>query len=163
MSIVYIKTAAGQLEIRERSFALPRPARTLLVLVDGTRSREQLAAMVQGATPQTFDSLVDLGLIAASGAGHGSKRSVEAPAPVPPPDADAPPEGLGYRELYDALTALAKDQLGLIKGYRFALEIEKARDIGELQQVALRFVAEVARSKGESAALATRRALGLLR
>lgn len=165
MSIVYVKTAAGQLQIRERSLALARPARTMLVLVDGTRSRDQVTAMVQGATPEDFDSLVGHGLITPGASASAPKRpsAVETAAPAAEPAAPAAVSDLGYRELYDSLTALAKDQLGLIKGYRFALEIEKARDLAELQQVAQRFVVEVSKAKGESAAQATRRALGLTR
>jgi hypothetical protein len=56
---------------------------------------------------------------------------------------------------------LVKETLGLFKGYRFSLEIERARDLQELQVVAQRFVDEVAKTRGESVARVVRRALGL--
>lgn len=160
------KTEAGVAEIRARSHALPRHARTLLVLVDGTRSADQLLSMVQGASPADLALLLDAGLVAET------SRARAPAAPVAPPAAEAAApgtadassgEGLSYRELYDSLNALAKEQLGLFKGYRFALEIEKASGIEELRQVAQHLVEEVERAKGESAAQMVRRALGLKR
>ena len=52
---------------------------------------------------------------------------------------------LGYRELYDSLNALSKEQLGLFKGYKFALDIEKASGLEGLREVAQRLIEEVRR------------------
>ena len=54
---------------------------------------------------------------------------------------------------------LAKEHLGLLKGYRFALQIEKANGVAGLQQVARELIVEVDRVKGPSVARAVRRAL----
>ena len=166
----YAKTEAGQAEIRQRSHALARHARTLLVLVDGSRSGEQLLAMVQGASEEDLDALVAAGLIAELASPRGSRSAAPAPAPAPPdtrPGTDAAPADaeaeLGYAELYDSLNALSKEQLGLFKGYRFALEIEKASGIEGLREVALKLVDEVQKAKGDSAAQMVRRALGIRR
>ena len=114
-------------------------------------------------------------MIAETGASRGSRAAsaaaapaaapAQAPAAAPPPAAgDAlPDESLGYRELYDSLNALSKEQLGLFKGYKFALEIEKANGVEGLREVAQRLVDEVERVKGESAAQMVRRALGMRR
>lgn len=169
MSSGYSKTEAGQREIRERSVTLARPARTLLVLADGTRSAEQLLQMVQGATPADLESLVDAGLVVRGAARATAPPAVAAAEPrvdAAPVDTTLPPaagENLGYRELYDSLNALAKEQLGLFKGYRFVLEIEKANGIEGLREVAERFAVEVQKVKGDSAAQMVRRALGLAR
>ena len=72
-------------------------------------------------------------------------------------------EKLGYRELYDSLNALSKEQLGLFKGYKFALDIEKANGLEGLREVAQRLIEEVERVKGKSAAQMVRRALGMRR
>lgn len=171
MPSVLAKTEAGSAEIRERSRALTRPARTLLLLADGTRSAEQLLGMVQGSAMSDVTLLIESGLLTEL----SSHRQPKAAAPAPAtPDVDlpsVPPEGaaveagapLGYQELYDSLNALSKEQLGLFKGYRFALEIEKASGLDELREVAQRLVEEVQRVKGESAAQMVRRALGLRR
>ena len=176
MAIIYAKTDAGQAEIRQRSQALARQARTLLVLADGSRSDEQLLGMVQGATSQDLASLLEAGLIAEVGGSRSARAaaaaSAAAPAPTPAaPDAPEPAPtqpgevevDLSYPELYDSLNALSKEQLGLFKGYKFALEIEKADGIQGLREVAVRLVEEVHKAKGESAAQMVRRALGLKR
>ncbi len=173
MAAIYTKTELGQNEIRDRAHALQRHSRTLLVLVDGTRTGEQLLGMVQGATAADLAVLLDAGLIAEGGVSRGTKASAAAPAPAPaataqataaPAPAEPEPEGsLGYRELYDSLNALSKEQLGLFKGYKFALEIEKADGVKGLREVALRLVEEVQKVKGDSAAQMVRRALGIKR
>lgn len=162
------KTEAGQRELRERQRVLARSARTLLVLVDGKRDSSQLLQMVQGSSEQDLQWLLDEGLVSKA-------AQLDVPVPVPVPEAAAaipasvaapvevPTSGLGYRELYDSLTALVKQQLGLIKGFKFALEIEKAKDLEELRGVAQRFVVEVEKAKGEASAQMARRALGLIR
>lgn len=179
MATIYAKTEAGQAEIRQRTHALGRHARTLLVLADGSRSGEQLLAMVQGASMDDLDALVDSGLLAelatgrvvragAAPAAAAAAASV-APATVGGPEsvpASVPPDvavELTYAELYDSLNALSKEQLGLFKGYKFALEIEKADGIQGLREVAVKLVDEVQKVKGDSAAQMVRRALGLKR
>ena len=67
----------------------------------------------------------------------------------------SPIEGLqvlSYRLLYDRLTAEARQQLGLIKGYKLILDIEKCVDPPELRALALRFVEQVRQAKGDAAA-----------
>lgn len=174
MPSVLAKTEAGSAEIRERSRALTRPARTLLLLADGTRSAEQLLGMVQGSAMSDVSLLIESGLLAEVNSHRQAKSAAPAAAT---PDADlpsVPPGGaaaeaaeaggpLGYQDLYDSLNALSKEQLGLFKGFRFALEIEKATGLEELREVAQRLVEEVQRVKGESAAQMVRRALGLRR
>ena len=182
MASVYIKTEAGHAAIRDRSRSLPRQARTLLVLADGTRTGEQLLGMLQGATEADLTTLVEAGLIAEVVGGKAA-RSAPAAAPAaagappgPAPEAapavapavpDTLPAGrdaeLSYTELYDSLNALSKEQLGLFKGYRFALEIEKASGLEGLREVAVKLVEEVQKAKGDSAAQMVRRALGLKR
>jgi len=59
------------------------------------------------------------------------------------------------------LSSQATKQLGLIKGYAFALDIEKCAGLPELQRLALDFVERVQQSKGAEAAGQLRQALGL--
>ncbi|MGY0197398.1 hypothetical protein ACWA7J_20230 [Leptothrix sp. BB-4] len=79
-------------------------------------------------------------------------------------DTSPMPEGarnLGYTELYDSLNALLRESLGLFRGYRYTLRIEKAQNLAELEQVARDFIDEVQRVRGESMARMVQRALGL--
>jgi hypothetical protein len=154
------KTPAGHHEIRARTLSLARPARTLLVLADGSRSREQLLKMVQGASSDDLASLIGAGLL--SDAGDDPMARAEEPA-VAAAAAEPAEAGLTYHELYDSLNALCKEQLGLFKGFRYSLEIEKADGVAGLRAVAQRFVADVQKTNGDTAAQMVRRALGLSR
>jgi hypothetical protein len=174
----FAKTDAGQREIRERQHALPRGARLMLVLADGTRSDADLLEMVKGSTAQDLEALIEAGLVTAlesagargtsprSGGGAPEPAPPAAPAAAPAPAAgQSAPDGaittLGYTELYQSLTAMAREQLGLIKGYRFVLDVETAMDLPALVKVAQRLVAEIEKSKGPAAAQMVRRALGM--
>ncbi len=190
----YAKTALGRSEIQSRTHALSRTARTLLLILDATRTGEVWVSMVQGATPADLLALLDAGLVAPV------VEAAQAPAvPVVPaapataatpsaapasPDTEpfastqADPDAeqalgravgvpatsftsLSYSELNTRLNALVKAHLGLIKGYRFTLDIERATDVIELQRVAMRLVAEVESARGAPAVADVRRALGL--
>lgn len=186
----YAKTALGRSEIQSRTHALSRTARTLLLILDPTRTGKVWVGMVQGATPADLLALLDAGLVAPVG------EAVQAPHPgaqagqlgqasaAPYPDtepfastqadpdaelASGPVAGapaaafasLSYSELNTRLNALVKAHLGLIKGYRFTLDIERAADVIELQRVAMRLVAEVESARGAAAVAEVRRALGL--
>ena len=175
MSTRFEKTEAGQREIRDRANGLPRTARTLLVLADGVRTDEALLGMVNGSSPADLSLLLDIGLIVPVMADANSGQALAATSEPSPAGAGKqrgpqPPQaglaavaetGLSYSELYDGLNALAKEQLGLFKGYRFSLEVEKAAGVDELRQVARQFVVEVRKVKGEAAAQMVQRALGL--
>jgi hypothetical protein len=69
--------------------------------------------------------------------------------------------GLGYTELYNSLNALMRETLGLFRGYRYTLRIERAQNIAELEAVAHEFINEVKHVRGESMARMVQRALGL--
>lgn len=163
MAFKLVKTDAGQREIRERAHPLPRGARTLLVLADGSKDGEQLLALVQGATPDDLATLVQLGLVSEAG---GTPRSaapgrVAAAAAAAAPAQDVGAATLGFKELYESMTQLVKSQLGLMKAFKYTLDIEKAGSVPELLEIARRFAADVESAKGETAAGMVRRALGL--
>jgi len=184
----YAKTALGRSEIQSRTHALSRTARTLLLILDPTRTGEVWVGMVQGATPADLLVLLDAGLVApvdeaqqapavpmASSAPSGASASPDT-EPFASTQADPDAElasarvagvpttafnSLSYSELNTRLNALVKAHLGLIKGYRFTLDIERAADVIELQRVAMRLVAEVEAARGAAAVTEVRRALGL--
>ncbi len=160
MTALLSKTDAGHQEIRARALALSRPARTLLVLADGTRDADQLLAMVKGAGAADVQARLDAGLGVEAARRRAAARSEE-PAPAPAAPVVAAASSLGYQELYDCLNALCKEQLGLVRGFKYSLEIEKAAGVDELRVVASRFVADVQRINGDSAAHMVRRALGM--
>jgi hypothetical protein len=182
MTACYAKTDFGLSVVRERTLALPRMLRTMLVLADGRRTGEQLTQLVQGSGEPELKSLVDTGLISekplASSTPSAKKRELELSAPAPDvlvdmelpgisavqePPAPTPEahQTAALGDLYECLNAMAKEQLGLFKGLKYALEIEKAANAEQLVAIAHRYVVDVEKVKGKVAGRMARRALGL--
>ncbi|MBN9205687.1 hypothetical protein [Methylibium petroleiphilum] len=159
----YTKTETGRAEIRARVHALTRTARNLLLIIDPSRDGANWVSMVQGASAADLQTLVDAGLVAQLG-GPSVVPSVPpsepstAPAPATAPGA-LEASSLSYSDLYDLLPSLAKQHLGLMKGYRFVLAIEKADGLVGLQSVARDLLTEIERAKGAAVARSARRAL----
>jgi hypothetical protein len=152
----YVKTESGRAEIKARALPLSRSARNLLLVLDGTRTARQWLGMVQGAAGADLDYLLAQGLIAASAAGS-SRATAAPPQPVP---SDLPP-AMDYQQLYAYLSSQATKQLGLMKGYVFALEVEQCQDLAELQKLAQSLVERVQQAKGAEAAAQIRLTLRL--
>lgn len=157
MSVRYQKTDAGRTEIRARTVELPRPARNLLLIIDGTRSGDEWLAMVAGATAQDLQSLLARGLVSAL-----SQASIAPSVPVEQPLEEAL-QAAGFRALYDYLTSSARPRLGLMKGYRAVLDIERCTDVAALRRYAVQFVELVREAGGDEAARVVRRELSALR
>lgn len=165
MGACFTKTDLGRQELRARSLPLSRTARNLLFVIDAARPAAEWLGMVQGATPDDLQTLRDAGLIALQVGSVASPGEAPDSAVASAPAAlsqDVAPEGaLSYRQLYEQLNAQIKTHLGLIKGYQFSLELERASSLTELRDVAMRLVDEVQRVKGEGVAQSTQMALGL--
>lgn len=150
----YIKTDTGRAEIQARVHAISRTARNLLLILDGSRDGNEWVGMVRGATSADLTTLFDAGLIAlipkATPVVNATPSAAESLAALAP---------LSYGELYELLPNLAKEQLGLMKGYRYALAIEKADGLPGLQKVAQDMLVEIDRVKGAAVARSVKRAL----
>lgn len=155
MSVRLHKTEAGREAIRRRGDELSRAARNLLLILGPSRPAEAWLAAVAGAQPADLERLIALGYVA----------ELELPA--------APPAGLSparaaleavlavieSRRLYDRLTAEARPRLGLVRGYRLVLDLERSGP-DELRRLAQRFVDELEAAQGTTAALDFCRRLG---
>lgn len=165
MGACFTKTDLGRQELRARSLPLSRTARNLLFVIDAARPAAEWLGMVQGATPDDLQTLQDAGLIASQASTGSSPVAPPVPAVAPGAKSPSPPAdedgALSYRQLYEQLNSQIKSHLGLIKGYQFSLDIEKAGSLDELREVAVRLVTEVQRAKGEGVAQSTQMALGL--
>lgn len=139
------KTEAGRTEIQRKSLPLSRPARNLLLIVDTSRPAEAWMGLVQGATPADLQALLQAGLV-------GDQAAVEAPAAQRVSLAQAL-EAKGYQTLYARITAEARPRLGLIKGYKLILDVERCAGPAEIRALALRFVEQVRLIQGDAAAL----------
>lgn len=151
--IRYARTDAGRAEVQQRRLPLSRTARNLLLIIDPGRPAADWLGLVQGAQPADLLALVDAGLVTQAG-----------PAPEPPRPA-APParprmslaEALqtkGYDTLYTRITAEARPRLGLIKGYKLILEVERCSGVEAMRALAKRFVEDVRAAQGDAAAMA---------
>lgn len=169
MSERFGKTEAGRLEIRDRARNMSRTARNLLLILDDRRSVDEYLSMVHGATPADVKMLLDAGLVTAVSLvvavpaleSQWGRTKAPAPQPTVSPGHAGYASGLSYKELYSSLNELVKDQLGLIKGYKYTLQVERASGVAGLVEVAVRVVDEVRSAKGEHAAQMVSRALAL--
>ena len=168
LELLHSKTDAGRAEIRARALPLSRAARNLLLVLDVSKPAGEWLRLVAGATQADLDALRQHGLIAPQGAGGPSQPaavpSAAAPAAPAAPAAQAPAGGallLDRAALYTYLSSEAPRLLGTMKGYLFALDVEKADSLQALQALALQLVERVQKAKGEDAAAAVRQALGL--
>jgi len=154
MSYRLTKTDAGRNEIKQSSRKLPRAARNLLLIIDGSRPAADWVQLIHGASAADLALLVDQGLI--------ERHAAAADAPqAPARTLDEAVAALTYDQVYGLLTSQARDRLGLIKGYMMILEVERCAGLVELRALAVRFVGMVRAAQGEAAARQMCSALGL--
>ena len=173
----YQKTDAGRAEMKVRQLVNARATRNLLLVIDASKSARQWLGLVQGSTEADVQQLLQLGLIQAAGmaatpatapaadatfapAFGGAPASAPA-APAPAPAAAGGEPQLDYEQLYAYLTLHAKQYLGLMKGYKVVLEVERCSGLAELQDYARRFVEMVREAQGDDLAEQVKRAMGM--
>ena len=158
---VYIKTAAGADELKTRARGLPMRLRSMLIMVDGSRTVSELrAAAAAMAVPSDFmESLSQAGLI------EVGRRAVfvrpelplEATAVPAPAPAGAPvgpslpayptdPERFVVAQKFMIQTAA--ESLGL-RAYFFTLKLEKCYTLDDLRALLPEFSQNLAKAKGE--------------
>ncbi|MDC8770249.1 hypothetical protein [Roseateles albus] len=147
----YVKTEAGRAEIKARGLTMSRSMRNLLLMIDGGKTAAQWLSLVQGTVLADLEYLLAQGLIA-----DARPSAVDIPVEV-----DVSP--LDYAQLYGFLTRHAKQYLGLMKGYKMVLEVERCGDLAALRALGQRFVAEVQQAQGEVVADQVRRAMSIIR
>jgi hypothetical protein len=151
----FIKTDAGRAEIKSRTRKITRTARNLLLILDAARPGTDWVHLIHGATPADLDLLLEQGLIeiVESGAHDATRTPAKTMAEAV--------NSLSYDQLYGLLTSQARDRLGLFKGLKMVLEVEKCSGLAELQALAMRFVDMVREAQGDGAAKQMRLALGM--
>jgi hypothetical protein len=186
MEARYTKTEAGREEIRSRARGLSRTVRNLLLMIDGNRNSAYLVEHLQGVTQADLEQLAAAGLIEAvvmaavpapvavldvtldSQAGVLTAPVEPEPEPVAAALVDdrtedrdvlAAIEALSYQKLYKLLTDQARDRLGMIRGYKLALDVERTQSLEGMQQLALQFVSSVRELRGPVVASELRRDL----
>jgi hypothetical protein len=174
----YVRTPAGQAEIQARARNLGRPVRNLLLVINDSRTIDEWVVGVNGVTADDVAMLISEGLIgvaggvappAAAGPAFASKpakpaaqREAAVSKPAAPAAAAPATDGdwgrtqqvirhAGYSALYDALNSVGKAKLGLVRGYRFALEVEKCSGVEEIRTLALKFAEQLRAEHGMAA------------
>lgn len=140
--VFYTKTEAGKQEIKTRSLKLPIGLRSLLLVIDGQRSGEQLRAVILGlhAPPDALKQLRDKGLIERLG-----DNSAQAASEVTPLSETANRYGI----LYALMTDVVRENLG-VRGYFFQLKIERAEDADALLALLPDLRASLTKARGET-------------
>ena len=149
----YVRTDAGKSEIRSQTIKMSRPARNLLMVIDGSCSGDAWIGKVNGSTPADLEVLIAAKLIAPQGSAAGKTVHQRVSVEVAVRD-------WTYDALYTLLTHEAKERFGLIKGYRLILKIEGCADLAGIQAVALEFVEHIRKAHGEESAARFRKQLG---
>ena len=150
MSLRYAKTDAGREEIRACTRKLSRSMRNLLLLIDERHTADHWLRAVGGVTADDLQRLLDEGLIRI----HGDTGDVD----VSHAELARALSHLNYEQLYTLLTKQARDNLGLIAGYKFVLEVEKASGVEELRALAQKFLQLIQKHHSVASAQVVRRA-----
>jgi hypothetical protein len=166
---LYGKTAAGFEELRGRALKLPQRLRTMLIMVDGTRTVAQLrdAAQTLSAPADFLELLAGMGLVAQEGvaptrgAPSAAGSAVAAPAAAPAPRAAAVPDaaaaekfdGNKFRSTLKFMNDSAVDLLGL-RAFFFTLKLEKCYTPEDLLDLLPEFSKAIAKSNGPEMARA---------
>lgn len=172
-SETFAKTPLGLDEVRSRALKLSQRLRTMLIMVDGTRTVAQLrqAQLTLGAPADFLENLLALGLVvsdmapsnSASAAGSLGSRSV-----LPTPSAHAavdvelnlstldtglPQDVEKFRAALKFMNDTSVDLLGF-RSFFFTLKVEKCFTMADLKELIPQFSGAIAKSKGAEVARA---------
>jgi len=136
MSIVYRKTAKGQTEIETRAHRLVPRLRSMLILVDGRRTDDELARLIQGEPAAALISLLADGFIEVVSVPAERPREPVAPTPVAPAPPMAAPAPQRKEVSVDSLRREAVHFLNEHIGpgaNGIAMKLERTKTMAELR------------------------------
>jgi hypothetical protein len=177
---IYDKTAKGREEIATRKYQLAPRMRTLLLLIDGRKSQEELLRSVSGlgltadaiaelqaqdfvVLATSYSTITEPELQAAAPAPLPAPVPVEAqPVPPPPPlvqaaavraeaEAQAVPPAQQFQSLYEFYNKTIKSNIGL-RGFTLQLKVEKASSVDELRELRRPYLEAIMKAKGSDIA-----------
>ena len=153
---IYDKTAKGRDEIATRKYQLAPRLRSLLVLIDGRRTEEELLRNVAGLglTINALNELLEEGLIVLSTSYATMAVAQPVADPDPAPVAPAPvavSQASQFQALYEFYNKTIKSTIGL-RGFTLQLKVEKASSVEELRELRMPYLDAVQRAKGNFAA-----------
>lgn len=160
---IYDKTAKGKEEIATRKYQLAPRLRTLLVLVDGRRSEEELLRNVAGLGlgASALAELVEHGHIVLATSYASLPEPDPADAGPAPAQAPEPAQIAQFQSVYDFYNKTIKNTIGL-RGFTLQLKVEKASSVAELRELRPSYIEAVQKARGSETAAALARQLDQL-
>ena len=155
---IFDKTDKGREEIATRKYKVSPRLRSLLVMIDGKQSADELLKKVSGLG-LTADNLAEL-----SAGGFIQEVALPEPAaPVPDDTAAAAPVSgqSSYQAIYQFYTETIKTTIGL-RGYALQLKVEKAASVDDLRELRAPYLEAVLQAKGNEVARSLRSRLDQL-
>jgi hypothetical protein len=149
---IFVKTDAGTEEVKARSRKLPPRLRTMLIMVDGSLSVDQLrdAAATLGAPGDFLQALQEQGLIRRREAAAAAELTVDLDLGQPA-QAVTPTDGERFRTAQKFMNDSAVDSLGL-RAILFTLKLEKAFTVADLRALLPDYVKVITKGSGDDAA-----------
>ncbi|MFZ6722858.1 hypothetical protein [Undibacterium sp. Ji49W] len=169
--IIYDKTEKGREEIATRKHQLASRLRTLLVMVDGKHTKDDIMKKVSGLglTEQNMQELLEQDFIIEI-AVQAAPATVEImPTPVAPttsatasvpasasaPSLPAMTDAERFQALYNFFNETIKSAIGL-RGYGLQLKVERASNIDDFRELRQAYVEAVQKAKGPEMARSLR-------
>lgn len=133
MQTMWCKTEAGRNEIQQRTRKLPAGLRSILLLVDGQRSDDELRTLMSGlhAPDDALQLLAADGLIERRSGASSLLAAIAVPAGGAGAHAGTMTPAERYHLLYTRITDDIRAHIGL-KGYFLQLKVERCADADEL-------------------------------
>lgn len=163
MDRILDKTDKGREEIATRKYRLALRLRTLLLLIDGKHTAEEILKQVSalGLNEQSVNELLDNGFVQAIAGGVLTESSATMPASAveittpeassedgTPGDGSILPEGeTQFQALYHFYTSTIKSTVGL-RGYALQLKVERAGSIEDFRDLRQAYLDAVLKANG---------------
>lgn len=164
---IYDKTAKGKEEIATRKYQLAPRLRTLLVLIDGRRTEDELLRNVAGLGlgASALAELLEHGYIVLATSYATLAEEPALPeaaladtAPTPQVQAPSPAQLAQFQLIYDFYNKTIKNTIGL-RGFTLQLKVEKASTVAELRELRHPYIEAVQKARGSETAAALARQL----
>jgi hypothetical protein len=147
----YAKTQKGVAEIRDRGKDLRGRMRTMLILVDPSRSVDDLRAQAAqlGVDANFLEMLIDEGYIAVAAAGQGASTAGPGAPSAAELRATAGDELERFRAAKSFINETVVDALG-VRAFMFTLKLERCATRAELAQLLPDYAKAIGKARSET-------------